>query len=92
MAVRWNKKGTILLVLRNLLPLVIYDPMFPKKKLEFDSKTYFNACTMKSCSFAGDEDEFIMSGRCIKTRTLKNFNFFYLYFIKISFFCRVRRF
>ncbi|KAK6621650.1 hypothetical protein RUM44_001457 [Polyplax serrata] len=62
MAVRWNQYGTILLALRNLLPIVIYDPLVPKRKLEFDSGAYFNACTMKSCSFAGTNDEYILSG------------------------------
>lgn len=63
MAVRWNQSGTNLLALRNLLPPILYDPFNPKKALEFDSDCYYNACTMKSCSFAGDHDEFVLSGK-----------------------------
>ncbi|KAL0269456.1 UNVERIFIED_CONTAM: hypothetical protein PYX00_007181 [Menopon gallinae] len=62
MAVRWNQLGNIVLALRNLLPPVIYNPRYPKRKLEFDADGYYNACTMKSCSFAGDNDEYVLSG------------------------------
>lgn len=70
MAVRWNQYGTILLALRNLLPIAVYDPLVPKKKLEFDSQSYFNACTMKSCSFAGANDEYILSGKFFQDQVL----------------------
>lgn len=30
--------------------------------LQFDAEHYYNSCTMKSCCFAGDNDQFVLSG------------------------------
>ncbi|MPC79802.1 DDB1- and CUL4-associated factor 5 [Portunus trituberculatus] len=30
--------------------------------MEFDAEHYYNSCTMKSCCFAGDNDQFVLSG------------------------------
>ncbi|KAE8290263.1 DDB1- and CUL4-associated factor 5 WD repeat-containing protein 22 [Larimichthys crocea] len=30
--------------------------------MSFDNQGYFNSCTMKSCCFAGDKDQYILSG------------------------------
>uniref|UniRef100_A0A8C6SMW8 Ddb1 and cul4 associated factor 5 n=1 Tax=Neogobius melanostomus TaxID=47308 RepID=A0A8C6SMW8_9GOBI len=49
MSVRFNSTGTQLLALRRRLP-------------PFDNQGYFNSCTMKSCCFAGDKDQYILSG------------------------------
>lgn len=29
---------------------------------QFDAEHYYNSCTMKSCCFAGDNDQFVLSG------------------------------
>ena len=36
---------------------VLYDVGKPNPIYEFDYSTYYNACTLKSCSFAGLRDE-----------------------------------
>lgn len=55
--------GSQLLCMRNLLPPMLLDPTQPDRRLEFDASSYYIACTMKSCCFAGDRDEYILSGR-----------------------------
>ncbi|CAL1534613.1 unnamed protein product [Lymnaea stagnalis] len=62
MSVRFNSRGDRLLALRRRSSPVLYDIGKMHPIYEFDYKTYYNACTLKSCSFAGLHDEYIMSG------------------------------
>lgn len=62
MSVRFNSRGDRLLALRRRSSPVLYDIGKMHPIHEFDYKTYYNACTLKSCSFAGLHDEYIMSG------------------------------
>ena len=57
MSVRINNRGTRLVALRRRLPPVLYDlsNTFPLCDLDHDG--YYNSCTMKSCCFAGPNDE-----------------------------------
>ncbi|KAM9777672.1 DDB1- and CUL4-associated factor 5 [Neosynchiropus ocellatus] len=62
MSVRFNSTGTQLLVLRRRLPPVLYELHSRLPSYQFDNQGYFNSCTMKSCCFAGDKDQYILSG------------------------------
>ncbi|KAG9481038.1 hypothetical protein GDO78_010342 [Eleutherodactylus coqui] len=62
MSVRFNSNGTRLLALRRRLPPVLYDIHSRLPIFQFDNQGYFNSCTMKSCCFAGDRDQYILSG------------------------------
>ncbi|XP_068109952.1 DDB1- and CUL4-associated factor 5 [Hyperolius riggenbachi] len=62
MSVRFNSNGTQLLALRRRLPPVLYDIHSRLPVFQFDNQGYFNSCTMKSCCFAGDKDQYILSG------------------------------
>ncbi|ESP03038.1 hypothetical protein LOTGIDRAFT_110630, partial [Lottia gigantea] len=62
MSVRINNQGTQILALRRRLPPVIYNIDSKSPVVEFDHTGYFNSCTMKSCCFAGDRDQYILSG------------------------------
>lgn len=62
MSVRFNQAGTQILGLRRRLPPVLYDIHSPAHVCQFDHPGYYNSCTMKSCSFAGPHDEYILSG------------------------------
>ncbi|KAM4690223.1 DDB1- and CUL4-associated factor 5 [Rhinophrynus dorsalis] len=62
MSVRFNSNGTQLLALRRRLPPVLYDIHSRLPIFQFDNQGYFNSCTMKSCCFAGDRDQYILSG------------------------------
>ncbi|XP_067119886.1 DDB1- and CUL4-associated factor 5-like [Centruroides vittatus] len=62
MSVRFNLSGTSLLALRRRLPPVLYNISSPYPVAEFDHPGYYNSCTMKSCCFAGDSDQYVMSG------------------------------
>ncbi|XP_070973363.1 DDB1- and CUL4-associated factor 5 [Oncorhynchus clarkii lewisi] len=62
MSVRFNSAGTQLLALRRRLPPVLYELHSRLPSFQFDNQGYFNSCTMKSCCFAGDEDQYILSG------------------------------
>ncbi|XP_029454665.1 DDB1- and CUL4-associated factor 5 [Rhinatrema bivittatum] len=62
MSVRFNSSGTQLLALRRRLPPVLYDIHSRLPIFQFDNQGYFNSCTMKSCCFAGDRDQYILSG------------------------------
>uniref|UniRef100_A0A4W5JYA6 Uncharacterized protein n=1 Tax=Hucho hucho TaxID=62062 RepID=A0A4W5JYA6_9TELE len=57
MSVRFNSAGTQLLALRRRLPPVLYELHSRLPSFQFDNQGYFNSCTMKSCCFAGDEDQ-----------------------------------
>ncbi|XP_072164835.1 DDB1- and CUL4-associated factor 5-like [Diadema setosum] len=62
MSVRFNQLGTQLLALRRRLPAVLYDIHSPVPAVEFNHEGYYNSCTMKSCCFGGDRDQYVLSG------------------------------
>ncbi len=62
MSVRFDSSGARLLALRRRLPPALYDLHSPVARCQFDHPGYYNSCTMKSCCFAGMDDEFVMSG------------------------------
>ena len=62
MSVRFNRSGTLVLALRRRLPPVLYNLRSSYPIVEFDDSNYYNSCTMKSCSFGGDSDQYILSG------------------------------
>ncbi|XP_059166658.1 DDB1- and CUL4-associated factor 5-like [Physella acuta] len=62
MSVRFNSRGDRLLSLRRRASPILYDIGKMHPIYEFDFETYYNACTLKSCSFAGLHDEYVMSG------------------------------
>ncbi|XP_017057283.1 DDB1- and CUL4-associated factor 5 [Drosophila ficusphila] len=69
MSVRFNCNGTLLLTLHRRLPPILYSPGSPEPVATFYHEEYFNSCTMKSCTFAGPQDELVVSGS-------DNFNMF----------------
>lgn len=62
MSVRFNATGTQILALRRRLPPVLYDVASGHTAVEFDHPEYYNSCTMKSCCFAGERDQYVLSG------------------------------
>nr|XP_054758486.1 DDB1- and CUL4-associated factor 5-like [Lytechinus pictus] len=62
MSVRFNQSGSQLLALRRRLPAVLYDIHSSVPSVEFNHDGYYNSCTMKSCCFGGDRDQFVLSG------------------------------
>uniref|UniRef100_A0A8D8YJK2 DDB1- and CUL4-associated factor 5 n=1 Tax=Cacopsylla melanoneura TaxID=428564 RepID=A0A8D8YJK2_9HEMI len=62
MSIRFNRSGTQLLGLRRRLPPVLYNTQCSTAVAQFDHEGYYNSCTMKSCCFAGSEDEYVVSG------------------------------
>ncbi|KAJ8723827.1 hypothetical protein PYW07_007807 [Mythimna separata] len=62
MSVRFNSAGTQILALRRRQAPVLFDVPFPEPVAEFYHQDYYNSCTMKSCTFAGEEDQFVLSG------------------------------
>ncbi|XP_063539342.1 DDB1- and CUL4-associated factor 5 [Cydia strobilella] len=62
MSVRFNKAGTHVLALRRRLPPVLYALYEQEPRAEFYHQDYYNSCTMKSCSFAGESDKYVLSG------------------------------
>ncbi|KAH8330355.1 hypothetical protein KR067_001621 [Drosophila pandora] len=69
MSVRFNCNGSLLLTLHRRLPPILYSPGSPEPVATFYHDEYFNSCTMKSCTFAGPQDELVVSGS-------DNFNMF----------------
>ncbi|XP_072032525.1 DDB1- and CUL4-associated factor 5-like [Amphiura filiformis] len=62
MSVRFNQMGTRLVALRRRLPPVVYNIQSSGAAVQFDHSGYYNSCTMKSCCFAGDKDQYVVSG------------------------------
>ncbi|XP_026743311.1 DDB1- and CUL4-associated factor 5-like [Trichoplusia ni] len=62
MSVRFNSAGTHILALRRRQVPVLYAVHSPNPVAEFFHQDYYNSCTMKSCSFAGEGDQFVLSG------------------------------
>lgn len=62
MSVRFNTLGTQILALRRRLPPVLYNTSSTEPICQFYHLYYYNSCTMKSCSFGGEYDEYVLSG------------------------------
>lgn len=62
MSVRFNSMGTLLLALRRRLPPILYSTLHQEPICQFYNQDYYNSCTMKSCTFAGATDEYVLSG------------------------------
>ncbi|XP_078671583.1 LOW QUALITY PROTEIN: uncharacterized protein LOC144911481 [Branchiostoma floridae x Branchiostoma belcheri] len=62
MSVKFNGLGTQVMGLRRRLPPVLYNLHSPAPACQFDHPGYYNSCTMKSCCFAGDRDQYLLSG------------------------------
>ncbi|KAL5284063.1 DCAF5 family protein [Megaselia abdita] len=62
MCVRFNRNGDNVLVIRKRLPPVLYNTLESEAVCQFYHTDYYNSCTMKSCCFAGPNDEYILSG------------------------------
>lgn len=62
MNVTFNAAGNRLLALRRRLPPILYAVDSTTHLCQFDHPGYYNSCTMKSCCFAGDSDEYVLSG------------------------------
>lgn len=62
MCVRFNRNGDSVLVIRKRLPPVLYNTLESEAVCQFYHTDYYNSCTMKSCCFAGPNDEYILSG------------------------------
>lgn len=62
MSVRFNSHGSQVLALRRRLPPILYSTYAEEPICQFYHSNYFNSCTMKSCTFAGEDDEYVVSG------------------------------
>uniref|UniRef100_A0A1L8DKV0 Putative serine/threonine-protein kinase n=1 Tax=Nyssomyia neivai TaxID=330878 RepID=A0A1L8DKV0_9DIPT len=62
MSVRFNTLGNHILALRRRLPPILYNTLSPDPICQFYHPDYYNSCTMKSCTFAGEMDEYVLSG------------------------------
>uniref|UniRef100_A0A914WYA4 Uncharacterized protein n=1 Tax=Plectus sambesii TaxID=2011161 RepID=A0A914WYA4_9BILA len=62
MCVRWDGAGNRLLALRLKAQPVLYNVASRHPIAVFDHPGYYNSCTMKSCSFAGPNDEYAIAG------------------------------
>lgn len=62
MSVRFNTLGTSILALRRRLPPILYSTFNESPICQFYHPDYYNSCTMKSCCFAGESDEYVLSG------------------------------
>ncbi|XP_055599396.1 DDB1- and CUL4-associated factor 5 [Uranotaenia lowii] len=62
MSVRFNALGTQVLALRRRLPPILYSTASPEPICQFYHPDYYNSCTMKSCCFAGENDQYVLSG------------------------------
>lgn len=62
MSVRFNTVGSKVLTLRRRLPPILFNTCSEVPICQFYHADYYNSCTMKSCCFAGENDEFVLSG------------------------------
>lgn len=62
MSVRFNTSGSLILALRRRLPPILYNTQSSEPVCTFYHGKYYNSCTMKSCTFAGEDDEWVLSG------------------------------
>ncbi|XP_018328592.1 DDB1- and CUL4-associated factor 5 isoform X2 [Agrilus planipennis] len=61
-SVCFNGSGSRLLALRRRLPPVLYATDRESAICQFYHPQYYNSCTMKTCCFAGQDDEYVLSG------------------------------
>ncbi|XP_077494172.1 DDB1- and CUL4-associated factor 5 [Amblyomma americanum] len=62
MSVRFNRRGSHVLALRRRRPPAVFRVESSRPLVQVDHAGYHNSCTMKSCCFAGQRDEYVMSG------------------------------
>ena len=62
MSVSYSQDGKNILALRRRQSPILYRTDNEKVQCEFLHPNYYNSCTMKSCSFAGQNDEYVTSG------------------------------
>lgn len=62
MSARFDYLGNKILANGKKQPLVLYDVRCPYPQLLLDANGYFNSCTTKNCSFAGNNSQFAISG------------------------------
>lgn len=62
MCVHFNHNGDKILALGRKLPPVLYDVRCPYPQLLFEGDGFYNYCTLKDCSFAGQNDQYVISG------------------------------
>ncbi|XP_026690017.2 DDB1- and CUL4-associated factor 5 [Ciona intestinalis] len=62
MSVHFNKTGSLLSVLRRKRPVRIYRTHSVMPVCDFKATGYLNSCTVKSNCFAGENDEYVVSG------------------------------
>lgn len=58
----FNSSGSRILALRRRLPPVLYNSQQEESICQFYHPNYYNSCTMKTCCFAGENDEYVLSG------------------------------
>ncbi|KAL1513165.1 hypothetical protein ABEB36_002613 [Hypothenemus hampei] len=58
----FDSTGKKVLALRRRLPPVLYNTQNDHSICQFYHPQYYNSCTMKTCSFAGESDEYVLSG------------------------------
>lgn len=58
----FNREGNKILALRRRLPPVLYSVNKEEAVCQFYHPEYYNSCTMKTCCFAGENDEYVLSG------------------------------
>ncbi|KAG5882587.1 hypothetical protein JTB14_030136 [Gonioctena quinquepunctata] len=58
----FDGSGKKVLALRRRLPPVLYLAESENAQCQFYHPQYYNSCTMKTCCFAGGNDEYILSG------------------------------
>lgn len=57
MSVKFNQYGNQLIALRSKWAPVLYNLNNSKPIIQFDHEDFLNSCTLKSCCFAGDQDQ-----------------------------------
>jgi hypothetical protein len=62
MSVRFNSNGTHIAALRSKLRPVLYALNDDSPAYVFDHEEFKNSCTLKSCCFAGNNDQYFVSG------------------------------
>lgn len=62
MCVRWDSRGERILALRRREMPVLFHIGNSRPIAYFDHDSYYNSCTMKSCCFAGLDDEYVVTG------------------------------
>ncbi|KAJ6216966.1 hypothetical protein RDWZM_008123 [Blomia tropicalis] len=62
MCVQFNKTGNLIFALKRRSAPILYDIRSPYPLAEFDNSDYYNSCTLKSCCFLGENEQFVASG------------------------------